>query len=85
MIRLLFALVVRHKAAPWKYPSNKYEHSSSITGRKARSSFFPMPRFLSNFVVDVERHHCQGFWPLSGGRRKEARDITSEITQPNYP
>ena len=62
VILMLSALVSRRPAAPLKTATTTSTCSSSITARVVRSSFFPTQRFCGKIVVDVERHHCEGFW-----------------------
>ena len=81
MIMMLLALVARRQAAPLKSPATKSTYSSSITARIAKSSF-PMPRFLAKLLLMWRDITVKDFWPLSGCRRKEARDITPCMTQP---
>ena len=77
------ALVVRRQAAPLKSPATKSTCSTSITARKVRSSFFPMPRFLAQLLLMWRDITVKDFWPLSGCRRKEACDVVLCITQPS--
>ena len=84
-ILMLSAQVSRRQAAPLKSPATTSTCSSSITAPTVRISFFPMPRFLAKLLLMWRDITVKVFWPLSGCRRKEARDMTPCITQPDSP
>ena len=84
MLRVL-ALVVRRQAAPLKSPTTRCTFSSSITARMVNSNFLPMPRFLAKLLLMWRDITVNDFWPLGGCRRKEARDSTPCMTQPDSP
>ena len=44
-----------------------------------------MPRFLAQLLLMYNDKIVKYFWPLSGCRRKEARDSTPCVTQPDSP
>ena len=85
MVLRMLALVARRQAAPLKSPATRSTFSSNITARMVNSNFLPMPRFLASISLTWRDITVNDFWPLGGCRRKEARDSTPCMTQPDSP
>ena len=73
----------RRQAAPLKSPATKSTCNSCITVRTASDNFFPVPRFLANWLLMCNDIKVKNDLPLRGGRRNDAREMTPCRSHPD--
>ena len=66
-------------------PATKSTCSSSITAVIVRSNFFPIPRFLANWLLMCKDIIVKNALPLRGSRRNDALDLTPILTLLSRP
>ena len=74
----------RRHAAPLKSPATMSTCSCNITVRTVSSRFFPIPRFLTKWLVCSDIM-VEKDLPLRGSLRNEAREMTACETHPDCP
>ena len=75
----------RRQAAPLKSPATRSTSSSSITARIVNSNFYPIPRFLTYWLLMCKDITVKNDLPWRGGRRNDAREMTPCRTHPDCP
>ena len=75
----------RRHAAPLKSPATVSTCSCSITVRTVSNNFFPIPRFLTNWLLMCNDIVVKNDLPLRGNLRNDAREMTACRTHPDCP